>query len=518
MVFRSVRNLYRLLRVARTLARWDALFLLERLEIAPAVMLAARAVPKGHAPGARQLRPGQRLAKALQELGPTLIKVGQALSTRSDLLGEEMAADLSELQDSLPPFSGIEARKIIEKELGAPIESLFLEFDDQAVAAASIAQVHFAKTHDGREVAVKVLRPEVDGDFEADFDLFYWMARLVEAAKPEMKRLKPVETVRALEETVNFEMDLRFEAAAATELRENFEGEADFHIPQIDWNRTSRRVMTLERISGIPIDERAALMKAGHNPDEVLEKASAAFFNMVFRDGLFHGDLHPGNLFVEDSGRIVAIDFGIVGRIDLKTRRHLAEMLVSFLTRDYRRAAEVHFEAGWIPMDQSVEQFTQACRSIADPILDKPQNEISMAKLLAQLFQITELFGMETQPQLLLLQKTMLVAEGTGRSLNPNVNMWMVAQPLIEDWCYKNLGPEARVKSAVVDAARSIESLPRILNALDAITAQVGRDGFKLHPETVEALRQRGSAQKKRDILWAITLIAAVTVTAIFAG
>ncbi|MCW9032968.1 MAG: 2-polyprenylphenol 6-hydroxylase [Rhodospirillales bacterium] len=513
-MIRSLRNIRRLLKVARTLARYDALFLLERLDVAPGVVLAAKLLPAFRSRSIAKLRPGQRLAKALETLGPTMIKLGQALSTRSDLLGEEMAADLSELQDRLAPFPGHQARAIIEKDLGAPIDSLFSEFEDQAVAAASIAQVHFATTVEGEEVAVKVLRPHVKDSFRRDFDMFYWAAELLERAKPELMRLKPVETVRALEESVQLEMDLRFEAAAAAEIAENFAGDPDIHIPTIDWPRTAQSVMTMERISGTPIDERDALTAAGHDPIDVITKCAGLFFKMVFRDGFFHGDLHPGNLFVRDDGTIIAVDFGIMGRVDKKTRRHLAEMLIAFLTKNYRRAAEVHFEAGWVPAHKSVDAFTQASRSIAEPILGLPQDQISMARLLAQLFQVTEYFDMETQPQLLQLQKTMLLIEGTGRTLSPQANMWQLAEPLIEEWFMENMGPQARIRDAAEDFTTNLQRLPIVLAGLEANLGDMAQGGLKLHPETLEAMASKKNSNGNDRLLWA-GIIAAITISVV---
>ncbi|MCW8860966.1 MAG: AarF/UbiB family protein, partial [Rhodospirillales bacterium] len=342
---------------------------------------------------------------------------------------------------------------------------------------------------DGHEVAVKVLRPGVEEAFERDFAMFYWAARLIERARPDMRRLKPVESVRALEETVEIEMDLRFEAAAAAELAEHFAGDQTFHIPAIDWQRTARRVLTTERVNGIPIDERDALMAVGHDPEDIVAKMGGIFFNMVFRDGLFHADMHPGNLFVESDGTIAAVDFGIMGRVDRRTRRHLGEMLIAFLNGDYRRAAEVHFEAGWVPPHKSVDAFTQACRSIGEPIFGKPQNEISMARLLGQLFQVTEYFDMETQPQLLQLQKTMLLIEGTGRDLYPDTNMWLLARPLIEEWVVENLGPEARLRETLFEAAEAVRRLPRVLEGLERAADTFTEDGLRLHPDTLRAMR-----------------------------
>ena len=481
-MIRSLRNVARLLGIARVLARHDTLFPLEKTRVAGAVVAAARLGQKRAAPG----RPGERLARALNEAGPSFIKLGQALSTRSDILGEEMAADLTLLQDRLPPFSGTLARAAIAEEFGAPLESLFADFDDQAVAAASIAQVHFAVTTDGREVAVKVLRPGIEAAFARDLDLFFWVAGLIDRRRPEWRRMKPLESVAILADTVKMEMDLRFEAAAASELADNFAGDDTFQVPRVDWTLTGRRVLTTERVLGIPLDDRRAVIAAGLDPQAVIEKAVNAFFNQVFRDGFFHADLHSGNLFVGADGNIVAVDFGIMGRLERRARRHLGEMLLAFLNRDYRRAAEVHFEAGWVPTDQSVDAFAQACRSIAEPILDRPQNEISMARLLGQLFQVTETFRMETQPSLLLLQKTMLEAEGTARSLCPEANMWMLSRPLIEDWM--NEGTEERIREVIDDVAATVRHLPRLMDGVEKSAAMLAGGRLKLHPETVRAL------------------------------
>lgn len=504
-MIRSLRNLFRLLAIARTLARHDALFMLETLRIAPPVIWLARKIWLHDGTG----RPGERLARALHEAGPSFIKLGQALSTRSDLLSEEIAEDLSNLQDKVPPFPGAQARAIIEEEFGRSVDELFTHFNDVPIAAASIAQVHLAVDSDGHEMAVKVLRPGIESAFDRDVDLFVWVAELVEAARPDLRRLKPVQSARTLAGTIRIEMDLRFEAAAAVELADNFAGDPAFKVPAVNWKRTGRRVLTIERIEGIPLDERERIIAAGHNPEAVIAIAARAVFQQVFRDGFFHGDLHAGNLFVLADGSVAVVDFGIMGRLDKANRRHLAELLLAFLSRDYRRAAEVHLAAGWIHPDTAVDAFTQACRSIAEPIMDRPQNEISIARLLGHLFQVTETFEMETQPDLLLLQKTMLVAEGTGRSLCPDINMWLLTRPLVQDWMMTAFGPEARLREAADSIATNVARLPELIKAAEA-TARVLADGqVKLHPETIAALLRGAEPQpfNMHGLFWVLLAV-----------
>ncbi|MBV8776779.1 MAG: phosphotransferase, partial [Alphaproteobacteria bacterium] len=337
-----------------TLARHDALFLFEPLG-GPLPLLRVARIFRRRGGG----RPGERLAAAFHEIGPAFIKLGQMLATRADLLGDEVAADLARLQDRLPPFPAGAARAAIEAEFGGTLDSLFLAFDDTPVAAASIAQVHFAVTGEGREVAVKVLRPGISRAFARDLELLAWLGGLIERTQPALRRLKPIEIVRTLEKSVEIEIDLRFEAAAASELAENFAGDAGFHVPRVDWRRTGRSVLTIDRVAGIRIDDRPALLAAGHEIDTLLRRAADAFFNQVFRDGFFHADLHPGNMFVDEGGAIAVVDFGIMGRLDRQTRFFLADMLVGFLTGDYRRVAEVHFAAGYVPQGRSVDEFAQ---------------------------------------------------------------------------------------------------------------------------------------------------------------
>jgi len=479
-MFRALRHFLRLLGIARTLARHGALEpladALQGAGAAPVVLLAAGLFAgRGRAVGGRS---GERLAVALAELGPAFIKLGQMLSTRSDLLGDEAAADLSRLQDRLEPFDGAAARATIEAELGQPIDELFAEFSDTPVSAASIAQVHYAvvRPQPGEEpgaveVAVKVLRPGIERAFARDLDLLQWLAELVERTQPKLRRLRPVAVVRSFAETVRLEMDLRLEAAAAVELAANFAGDPSYRVPEVDWRRTARRVLTVRRIAGVRLDDRAAIIAAGLDVDAVLTSAAAIFFKQTFRDGYFHGDQHPGNMFVDGAGTIGAVDFGIMGRLDRKTRYYLADMLLALLERDYRRLADIHFAAGYVPAHHSPELFGQACRSIGEPIFGRPLAEISFARLLGQMFRLAESFDMEVQPQLLLLQKNMLMAEGVSRQLKPGLNIWTLARPLIEEWMRVNRGPEARLRETLGELARLAERLPAQLATLERAAA-----------------------------------------------
>jgi len=494
-IVRSLRHATRLVGIGLILAHYDALFLFEPIGPLP-LLRAARLLRRRGAAA----RPGQRVAAAFQAIGPAFIKLGQMLATRADLIGDEIAADLALLQDQLPPFPASEARALVEAEFGCPVAALFQSFDDTPVAAASIAQVHFAITSEGREVAVKVLRPGIARAFARDLDLLHWLASVIERTRPALRRLKPVEIVRTFERAVEIEMDLRFEAAAASELAENFAGDPGFRVPRVDWRRTGRGVLTTDRVAGIRVDDRAALIAAGHDIDTLLRKAAEAFFNQVFRDGFFHADLHPGNMFVEAEGAIAVVDFGIMGRLDRATRFFLADMLVGFLSGDYRRVAEVHFAAGYVPRHRSIDDFAQAARSIGEPILGKPLAEISIARLLAQLFRVTEQFEMEAQPQLLLLQKTMVLIEGIGRQLDPEVNIWALAQPLIEEWMQENRGPEAQLRQRFEKLVELIDGLPDLLRGIGRLVEDWSSEGVVLHAETIAAQ----AAQRARDLPWLV--------------
>ncbi|WP_420723426.1 2-polyprenylphenol 6-hydroxylase [Hwanghaeella sp. LZ110] len=471
-------HLGRLVGIARSLARHDALWPLEQVSrrFAPlrACVWLLRVMFRRKRPG----RPGERLAAAFADLGPSYVKLGQALSVRADLVGEDVARDLELLQDGLDPFPTDQAIATIEETLAMPLMQAFAQFDRDPVAAASIAQVHFAVTPDGRDVAVKVLRPGIVDKLDRDVGLFRFLAKMAERIYPPIRRLKPVAVVNTFEEWIRVELDLRLEGAAAAELKENCEGDEGFHVVDVDWERTGQRVLTTERIRGINIDDVDALRAAGHDVDDILARSSRIFFLQVFRDGYFHADMHPGNMFIDENGRLCPVDFGIMGRVTRRQRIFMADTLVGFLSRDYRRVADAHFEIGYVPPTQSRDLFTQALRAIGEPVLDKSLNEISVGRLLEQLFRTTERFDMPTQPDLLLLQKTMLVAEGVGRTLNPSLNMWLLARPLIEEWMIVNRGPEARITDTLRDTMETLERLPRTLQKAEETLDRLAKNGM----------------------------------------
>lgn len=458
-----------------------------------------------------------RVAAALTSLGPSYIKLGQFLATRADLIGPELARDLKHLQDRLPPFSMKEARRAIEEALGGRLEDHFAEFGPP-VAAASIAQVHKAVVieQDGsrRAVAVKVLRPDIEKRFRRDLDSYFFAARQIERFHAPSRRLRPVAMVDTLAHSVEIEMDMRLEAAAISEMADNIASDTTpelggFRVPQVDWRRTARRVLTLAWVDGIPISDHAALRAAGHDLKKLGLTVLRAFLRHAMRDGFFHADMHQGNLFVDEQGRIVAVDFGIMGRLGFKERRFLAEILHGLITRDYHRAAAIHFEAGYVPPHHSVEVFAQAMRAIGEPIHGRTAAEISMADLLGQLFAYTEVFDMETRPELLLLQKTMVVVEGVARSLDPDLNMWTAAEPIAKEWVEANLGVTGRLKEAAQGAelfGKVVGEVPRLLERAESTAlalADMARGGFRLDDDTVERLAA-AQAHHNRWTRWAL--------------
>jgi ubiquinone biosynthesis protein len=458
-----------------------------------------------------------RLATALTRLGPTYVKLGQFLATRPDVVGVTLARDLETLQDKMPPFPQAEAERMVEAALGKPLFSLFASFG-APVAAASIAQVHRAEVvaaGNRHAVAVKVLRPGVERRFKIDVDAFTFAARTAEKMSAEARRLRLIEVVQTLERSVVMEMDLRFEAAALSEMAENTKDDPDFRVPAVDWDRTARDVLTLEWIEATPLTDRARLEAKGFDLPQLARAVIQSFLRHALRDGFFHADMHPGNLFVDDAGELVAVDFGIMGRLAPKERRFLAEILLGFITRNYRRTAEVHFEAGYVPPHHSVASFAQAIRAIGEPIHNRTAEEISMARLFMLLFEITGLFDMRTRPELLLLQKTMVVVEGVARSLDPKLDMWTVAEPVVREWIERHLGPVGRIEDAAggaLEVGRFLGDVPELLSRgasvlqqLDAVT----RDGLVLAPETVADIG-RAEARRNRWTAIALWVIAAL--------
>ncbi|MGV1015306.1 MAG: AarF/UbiB family protein, partial [Methyloceanibacter sp.] len=421
-----------------------------------------------------------------------------------------------------------EARKAVEEALEAPIDELFAEFGPP-VAAASIAQVHKAKLRgaDGalKDVAVKVLRPGIEQRFQKDLDSYFFAARMIERFHVPSRRLRPIAVVDTLAKSVAIEMDLRMEAAAISEMAQNTKTDEGFRVPEVDWTRSARRVLTLEWIDGIPIADHDALKDAGHNLKELGARLMQTFLRHAMRDGFFHADMHPGNLFVDDQGRIVLVDFGIMGRLGMKERRFLAEILYGFITRNYMRVAEVHFEAGYVPRKHKVAQFAQALRAIGEPIMDRPASEISMAQLLGQLFQYTEVFDMRTRPELLLLQKTMVVVEGVGRSLDPELNMWVVSEPVVRDWLEGELGAGAQIEAAAEGAmsvGRFVGEIPKLLGqaerAADAFSS-MAEEGLRLDDDTVERLAEAQGRRSRtsRIGIWVGALaLAAIALSLLF--
>jgi ubiquinone biosynthesis protein len=461
-----------------------------------------------------------RVATALTKLGPSYVKLGQFLATRADVIGSELSDDLRHLQDKAEPFSMAEAREAVERALGGRLEDHFVEFGPP-VAAASIAQVHKAYVLDNgvrKAVAVKILRPNIEKRFYRDLDSYYFAARMIERFYPPVRRLKPVAVVDNLKHTTDLEMDLRLEAAAISEMASNIKDDEGFRVPDIDWKRTAKRVLTIEWIDGTPITQRDKLKAQGFDTDAIGLTVLRSFLRHAMRDGFFHADMHQGNLFVDDSGKIVAVDFGIMGRLGLAERRFLAEILHGLITRDYHRAAAIHFEAGYVPRHHSVEEFAQAMRAIGEPIQGRTAEEISMADLLGQLFAYTEVFDMQTRPELILLQKSMVIVEGVARDLDPTLNVWVAAEPVAKEWMDANLSPLGRLR----EAGRGAETIGEVLlktpgllqNIAQAITgfSEMARSGVRLDEDTVEKI---ASQSKRSPVADAALLIGALSLAAI---
>ena len=456
---RGPHNILRLIRTGATFERTGAMRqVLEAMDAPAPLRVAARVLGWPFKWLGIKGDPAQPpVTRALTALGPAYIKFGQILSTRPDVVGSELAEQLRVLQDKLPAFPTSVAKATVTHELGRPVDDVFSEFSEP-VAAASIAQVHHARLREtGEEVAVKVLRPRIEQAFRRDVDAFYFAARVIELLSPGSRRLRPMDVIEHFEGVVNGELDLRLETSAAAEFAANTAHDEGFRVPEVKWALSSRRVMTLEWIEGLPLGEVKLIQDAGHDTVRLGEKVLTTFLSHALRDGYFHADMHQGNLKVASDGTLVALDFGIMGRIDAYTRRVYAEILIGFIRKDYLRVAEVHFEAGYVPADQDVDEFARALRAVGEPIFGMDASRISMARLLSYLFEVTEKFGMETRTELILLQRTMVVVEGVSRSLNPHINIWNVARPVVEGYIAENIGPKALLR----DIAKTMQVLAR---------------------------------------------------------
>jgi ubiquinone biosynthesis protein len=467
---RGPHNIWRLIRTGATLERTGAMNLvLDAFEAPPALRFVARALGLPFKFLGYKGDPSMPAAtRALTALGPAYIKFGQVLSTRPDVVGDDLALQLRVLQDKLPPFSIEEAKAEVERELGLPLDTMFSEFSPP-VAAASIAQVHKARIADtGEDVAVKVLRPKIERAFGKDVDAFYLAARMIELFSPGSRRLRPMDVIEHFDGVVRGELDLRLESASASEFAANTAQDQGFQLPEIKWHLSARRVMTLGWADGVSLGDNDALDAAGHDRVALGDRVLHLFLNHALRDGFFHADMHQGNLKVAANGDIIAYDFGIMGHIDEYTRRVYAEILYGFIRRDYLRVAKVHFEAGYVPADKDVDEFARALRAVGEPIFGRDATHISMARLLTYLFEVTERFGMETRTELILLQRTMVVVEGVARSLNPHINIWDVASPIVSDYIRKSIGPGAvmhDLASTALVLARFGPRLPTLVEA-----------------------------------------------------
>ncbi|MBO9576054.1 MAG: 2-polyprenylphenol 6-hydroxylase [Sphingobium sp.] len=458
-----VTHLWRLLTWGRTLARHGALSGIERdRNTPPPVRRLARLARFG-----ARIPKQPRYAQAFQAIGPAAIKLGQTLATRPDLVGEEATRDLLMLQDALPPVRFDLIRAEIEHSFERPLEALFSSFEEEPVGAASIAQVHRAITTEGRQVAVKVLRPNIRERFARDIETYEWAAAHLELLGGEVTRLRPRMVIENLKRWTARELDLRREAASASELAEAMVAVDGYIVPGIDWDRTNGRVMTLDWIDGIKISDREALIAAGHDVNAIAARLVNTFLRQAIAEGFFHADMHQGNLFVTPDGSIAAIDFGIMGRIDRRARLWLAEILYGLITGNYRRVAEIHFEAQYVPSHHNVAEFATALRAVGEPMRGKPVSELSVGQMLDGLFAITRDFDMQTQPHLLLLQKTMVMVEGVATMLDPEINMWDVSGPYVSAWLRDELGPEAKLADQIFDAADTIKRLPGLLKRLE---------------------------------------------------
>ena len=450
----------------------------------------------------------KRIRLVLEELGPIYIKFGQILSTRRDMLPEDIAMELAKLQDSVPPFPSDSAKIIIEKSLNIKLENIFTEFEDQPLASASIAQVHSATLKDGREMIVKVVRPGIEKNIRRDISLMYIIAEMAESYSGEMQKLKPTGVVKEFEKTILDELDLMREAANASQLRRNFADSTLLYVPRVEWEFTSHDVMLMEKISGIPVNDLQALREANINFKWLAESGIEIFFTQVFRDSYFHADMHPGNIFVKpgengESPKISVVDFGIMSSLSEFDKRYLAENFLAFLNKDYQKVAELHVQSGWVPVGTRVDEFEFAIRAVCEPLFDRPIKDISFGTLLLRLFQTAERFNMVIMPQLLLLQKTLVNIEGLGRDLYPDLNLWKTARPHLERWMLGRSGIRGLLKGTRNNLPYWIDRLPELPNHIIDLLERIREDRFKFDwkQDELENLRNEVKESNRRNIL-----------------
>ena len=460
-MYAGFRNTLRLIRITQVFLRHDLGEFVTALGLSRGVRFVLFPGVLFRKPTGKPHR-GQRLRRALEELGPVFVKFGQMLSTRPDLIPDDIAIELTRLQDDVPPFTGELARQLIEQAYGESLEQHFSMFDDEPMASASIAQVHRAQLHDGTHVVVKVLRPEVEKQIARDLKLMYTLARFAHKYWSEGERLRPVEVVDEYNKTNHDELDLMREASNASKLRSNFENSAIIYVPEIYWQHTRRDVMVIEEVTGIPIRDVEAIRKAGIDMRQLAHNGVEIFFTQAFRDGFFHADMHPGNIFVGPDGQYRAVDFGIMGTLSDRDKRYLAENFLAFFNRDYRGVAEAHLRAGWVPPDTDANEFEGAIRAVCEPIFAKPISEISFARLIVRLFQTARRFNMPIQPQLVLLQKTLFNIEGLGRQLYPDLDLWETAKPYLEGWMRDQVGPAALMRGLQRELPRLVPMIPEL--------------------------------------------------------
>jgi len=455
-----------------------------------------------------------RIRKTLEDLGPIFIKFGQILSTRQDLMPDDIARELAKLQDRVPPFEGKHARQIVERAFQQPVTELFSRFDEQPLASASIAQVHAATLKDGADVVVKVLRPGVEKDIARDVNLLRYIAGLAEKYWRDGRRLRPCEIVGEFEKTLNEELDLLREAGNASQLRRNFSASGLLYVPEIYWPYCRRNVMTMERIYGVPVNDIDALHRTGVDLKTLSERGVEIFFTQVFQHNFFHADMHPGNIFVGPDGLYMAVDFGIMGTLSPSDQRYLAENFLAFFRRDYHRVAELHVESEWVPQGTRIDEFESAIRSVCEPIFERPLKEISFGQLLLRLFQTARRFNMEVQPQLVLLQKTLLNIEGLGRQLYPDLDLWQTAKPFLERWVSEQVGARAFIGRMGRSLPEWSEQLPEIPQLVHHTLKQASEGKLRIQWESRELKKLREQMHKSSQRSLAAILGGALLISA----